>query len=85
MNHTEVIQIIAERSHTNILTCDKIIKSYEKYCEGNLTRSSEKHLAAIVDYISSETLIDEHVCVTVMGHYFQLIKGEIKMKLPFIR
>ncbi|WP_086350561.1 hypothetical protein [Candidatus Enterococcus clewellii] len=85
MNHTEVIQTIAERSNTDFLTCQTIMKGYEKYCENNVTRTSRKHLKAIIGHISNETLIDSLTCQTVMENFFDLMKAQIKSKIPFMK
>lgn len=85
MNHTEVVQAIAERSNSDFLTCQQIIKGYEKYCEGNITRTSRKHMKAIIGHLSNETLIDSLTCQAVMENFFDLMKEQIKSKMPFIR
>ncbi|MGL4695485.1 hypothetical protein [Enterococcus larvae] len=85
MNHTEVIQTIAERSSIDVLTCEQIIKGYEKYCESNITRTSRKHMKTIIGHISNETLIDSLTCQVVMENFFDLMKAQIKSKIPFMK
>lgn len=85
MTHTEVIQTIAKRSNSDFLTCQKIIKGYEKYCESNITRTSRKHMKAIIGHISNETLIDSLTCQAVMENFFDLLNTQIKSKIPFMK
>lgn len=84
MNHKEVIQTISERSSKSEAICEMVIRSYEKYCERNLTQTSKKHMKAIVEYISNEELIDYLICQAVMESYFDLLEEQIKKKLSFM-
>ncbi|WP_086350564.1 hypothetical protein [Candidatus Enterococcus clewellii] len=85
MNNTEVMQSLAERSHVNQSACQTIVKSYEEYCEKNITRFSRKYLKAIIDYISRETAVEPSICQRVMENYFDLVGEQMKGKIPFVR
>jgi len=85
MNHTKTIKAIAERSQVEAPTCEQVVKAYEKYGEQNITRTSRKHMAAIVEWISSETTIEPTTCEVVMNELFDLFAEETKKKIPFMK
>lgn len=80
MNHTQTIKTLASQTNESIHTVERITKSYENYCDKNITRYSRKHLTDIVEFISNETLIPVETCSKVMTQFFELVKKEIKGK-----
>lgn len=85
MNKKKVVKTIAQRTGILEETCFDILESYEKYCEDNLRRASEKYKLFIADVIAEETLIDIETCQKVMDEFFDLLEGELKNKIPFIK
>lgn len=83
MNKTQIIQLVAERSHVNELECQRIAKSYEKYCTKHLTRSTRTHLAEIADYIAKDTQLNQATCRRVVEQLFDVINSQLKSKLLF--
>ena len=49
MNNTEMMETLAIQTNEDAMTIESILKSYEHYCNENITRYSSKHLAAIID------------------------------------
>ncbi|MGG5371533.1 hypothetical protein [Enterococcus sp. AZ196] len=80
MNNTQTIKTLANQTNESFPTVEAILKSYENYCNENITRYSRKHLAAIVESITNEISLPEETCSKVMVHFFDLIKSEIKGK-----
>ena len=80
MNHTQTIKTLASQTIDSIHTVERITKSYENYCDKNITRYSRKHLTDMVEFISNETLIPVETCSKVMTQFFELVKKEIKGK-----
>lgn len=80
MNNAQTIKTLAGQTNESIQTVESILKSYENYCDKNITRYSRKHLVAIVEFIADETLLSEETCLKVMTQFFDLIKKEVKGK-----
>ncbi|MGL9729143.1 hypothetical protein [Enterococcus sp. DIV0756] len=80
MNSTQTIKTVAGETNESIQTVESILNSYENYCNKNITRYSRKHMAAIVEFISNETLLSQETCSKVMNQFFDLVKSEIKGK-----
>lgn len=83
MNHRETIAATAASATESTNNCEKILKSYEKYCQQQPTKFSRKHMERIVDFISTRTLIDPSICQNVMNHFFDIMTEETKKKIPF--
>ena len=80
MNHPQTIKTLASQTNESLHTVERITKSYENYCDKNITRYSRKHLTDMVEFISNETLIPVETCSKVMTQFFELVKKEIKGK-----
>jgi len=80
MNNSEMIETLASQTSESTMTIESILKSYEHYCNKNITRYSSKHLTAIVDFIAAETHLPEETCTNVMTQFFNSVKKQIKHK-----
>jgi hypothetical protein len=80
MNNTEMMETLAIQTNEDAMTIESILKSYEHYCNENITRYSSKHLTAIIDFIAAETHLPEETCSKVMTQFFDTVKKQIKHK-----
>ncbi|MGC6769469.1 hypothetical protein [Enterococcus sp. LJL51] len=85
MNYVQTMNTISERSQIDWQTCEAIIKSYERYCERNLTRTSSKNMQAITSFIVEDSSVDMRQTETVMTELFVVLKEQIKKKVPFLK
>lgn len=80
MNHSQTIKTLAAQTDESILTVERMLKSYEQYCNKNFTRCTRKHIVAISESIAAETQISTIDCAKVMTQFFNLINSEIKTR-----
>jgi len=85
MNKTNTVQAVADQSQVDFNICQEVIKSYERYCERNITRCSQKHIDKIIEFTAVETGVEQGICKQVMTTFFTVVGTEIKRKIPFVK
>ncbi|MHC5216333.1 hypothetical protein ACYSNR_06675 [Enterococcus sp. LJL128] len=85
MNHTQTINTVAERSQVDLQTSEAVIKSYERYCGSNITRTSSKNMKAIISFIAEDSSVDMWQAESVMTELFALLKEQAKKKISFLK
>ena len=85
MNYKKIIEEVSKITGKEYEMCTNIVNAYEEYCAKVAKLPFKKEVdETMVDMISGTTNYDKQGVSEILHALIQVVRGEVKKKIPFI-